>query len=88
MKDLEAAMNEWMPLWGGQGNFYIFGSKIFSGIKPYKDIDIETEIARLSGGNLLWQIIDRMQKKADCFQNNASECDSYKNFKFYAFSAV
>uniref|UniRef100_A0A914C302 acid phosphatase n=1 Tax=Acrobeloides nanus TaxID=290746 RepID=A0A914C302_9BILA len=69
MKDLEAAMSEWMPLWGGQ------------------DIDIETEMARLSGGNLLWQIIDRMQKKADCFQNNASECDSYKNFKFYAFSA-
>ncbi|KAL3088618.1 hypothetical protein niasHT_023236 [Heterodera trifolii] len=43
------------------------------GLKPFLGIDFATEVPKMLGGNFLWQIIERMEKKVECLRKKESE---------------
>ncbi|KAI6183200.1 Acid phosphatase [Aphelenchoides bicaudatus] len=67
---------------------YQFGLKL----KPQNDVDFHLEMARPMGSALLFEIIDRMQLKAHCYEQQTinssnAECSWINKLKYFGYSA-
>jgi hypothetical protein len=45
-------------------------------VAPMDGIDFQIELPKLNGGPLLWEMIDNMQKKRSCLENQAGRSKS------------
>uniref|UniRef100_A0AC34FWA7 Uncharacterized protein n=1 Tax=Panagrolaimus sp. ES5 TaxID=591445 RepID=A0AC34FWA7_9BILA len=50
------------------------------------EIDLKHELAKISSGSLISEIVERLKLKIQCHQNETEKCEKIKSQKFYAYS--
>jgi hypothetical protein len=63
--------------------------RLLTGIEM-SDLELKTELQIGMGGNLLNELVDRMELKIDCLkaENVSKKCSALRNLKTYVYSSV